>query len=99
MTSQVQLKARLGAVDNEWENGEIFMEPEVAEKIRIFQKEIAKVRQENLRFGTENKDLDEDSSGSSSDEDSSSSSDSDSSGSSSDDSADSDSDSSSSEEE
>jgi len=96
MTSQVQLKARLGAVDNEWENGEIFMEPEVAEKIRIFQKEIAKVRQENLRLGTENKDLDEDSSGSSSDEDSSSSSDSDSSGSSSDDS---DSDSSSSEEE
>ena len=94
MTAQVQLKARLGAVDNEWENGEIFMEPEVAEKIRIFQSEIAKVREENLRLGTENRDLDENSSGSSSNEDSSS--DSDSSGSSSDDS---DSDSSSSEEE
>ena len=98
MTAQVQLKARLGAVENEWENGEIFMEPEVAEKIRIFQSEIAKVREENLRLGTENRDrdLDEDSSSSSSDEDSNSSSDSDSSGSSSDDS---DSDSSSSEEE
>jgi len=94
ITAQVQLKARLGAVDNEWENGEIFMEPEVAEKIRIFQSEIAKVREENLRLGTEKRDLDENSSGSSSNEDSSS--DSDSSGSSSDDS---DSDSSSSEEE
>ena len=96
MTAQEQLKARLGAVDYEWEKGEIFMEPEVAEKIRIFQSEIAKVREENLRLRTENRDrdLDEDSSSSSSDEDSTS--DSDSSGSSSDDS---DSDSSSSEEE
>ena len=100
MTAQEQLKARLGAVDYEWEKGEIFMEPEVAEKIRIFQSEIAKVREENrileeenLRFRTENRDLDCNSSSSSSDE--GSSSDSDSSGSS----DDSDSDSSSSEEE
>ena len=101
MTAQERLKARLGAVEYEWEKGEIFMEPEVAEKIRIFQNEIAKVREENrileeenLRFRTEKRDLDRDSSSSSSDEDSSS--DSDSSGSSSDDS---DSDSSSSEDE
>lgn len=99
MTAQEQLKARLGAVDYEWEKGEIFMEPEVAEKIRIFQSEIARVREENrileeenLRLRTENRDLDQNSSSSSSDD---SSSDSDSSGSS----DDSDSDSSSSEEE
>lgn len=99
MTAQEQLKARLGAVDYEWEKGEIFMEPEVAEKIRIFQSEIARVREENrileeenLHFRTENRDLDQNSSSSSSED---SSSDSDSSGSS----DDSDSDSSSSEEE
>ena len=96
MTAQEQLKARMGAVDYEWEKGEIFMEPEVAEKIRIFQSEIARVREENrileeenLRFRTENRDLDQNSSSSSSDD---SSSDSDSSD-------DSDTDSSSSEEE
>lgn len=99
MTAQEQLKARLGAAEYEWEKGEIFMEPEVAEKIRIFQSEIAKIREENRvleeensRLGSENRDSE---SSSSSSEDDTSSSDS----SSSDDDSDTDSSSSSEDEE
>merc|ERR1712113_1372388 len=33
--AQEQLKARLGAVDYDFEKGEVAMEPEVAEKIRV----------------------------------------------------------------
>lgn len=54
MSAQEQLKARLGAVDYEWEKGEVAMEPEIAEKIRIFQQEILKLAQENRILALEN---------------------------------------------
>ena len=83
MTAQEQLKARLGAVDYEWEKGEIAMEPEVAEKIRIFHEEIAKIRdenrlleEENLRYRSESRTYVDSESSSSSDESSSEESDS-----------------------
>merc|ERR1712062_603219 len=41
--AQEQLKARLGAVDYDFEKGEVAMEPEVAEKIRILHEEIVKL--------------------------------------------------------
>eukprot|EP00092_Neocalanus_flemingeri_P017497 GFUD01018928.1.p1 GENE.GFUD01018928.1~~GFUD01018928.1.p1 ORF type:complete len:338 (+),score=96.42 GFUD01018928.1:441-1454(+) len=100
MSAQEQLKARLGTVDYEWEKGEVSMEPEIAEKIRIFQQEILKLAQENRSMALENTRLVEENSADKSD--SSSSSDSDSSDSDSDSSSsdsDTDSDSSSSEDE
>lgn len=54
MSAQEQLKARLGTVDYEWEKGEVAMEPEIAEKIRIFQEEILKLAQENRSLALEN---------------------------------------------
>jgi len=54
MTAQEQLKARLGAVEYDWEKGEVAMEPEVAEKIRIFQQEIAKLAEENRSLAADN---------------------------------------------
>jgi len=52
--AEEQLKARLGTVDYDWSKGEVAMEPEVAEKIRIFQKEILKMAQENSLLRLEN---------------------------------------------
>lgn len=54
MTAQESLKARLGEVDYDWEKGEIEMEPEIAEKIRIFQEEILKLVTENSELQVEN---------------------------------------------
>lgn len=54
MSAQEQLKARLGTVDYDWEKGEVAMEPETAEKIRIFQEEILKVAEENRLLALEN---------------------------------------------
>jgi len=54
MSAQEQLKARLGTVDYDWEKGEVAMEPETAEKIRIFQEEILKVAEENRILALEN---------------------------------------------
>jgi len=90
--AQEQLKARLGAVDYDFEKGEVAMEPEVAEKIRILHEEIVKLTEENRLIQNENSLLK--SSGFTTDSGSSSDSDSDSS--SSDDESDSDSSSSSS---
>jgi len=80
MTAQEQLKARLGTVEYDWEKGEVAMEPEVAEKIRIFHEEISKIREENrfledqnLRLRDENRSYHHDSDTSSSSSDSSSS--------------------------
>jgi len=79
--AQEQLKARLGAVDYDIEKGEVAMEPEVAEKIRILHEEIVKLTEENRLLQDENSLLKSgssgfrtDSSGSSSDSDSDSSS-------------------------
>jgi len=79
--AQEQLKARLGAVDYDFEKGEVAMEPEVAEKIRILHEEIVKLSEENRLLQDENSLLKSgssgfttDSSGSSSDSDSDSSS-------------------------
>jgi len=79
--AQEQLKARLGAVDYDFEKGEVAMEPEVAEKIRILHEEIVKLTEENRLLQDENSLLQSgssgfrtDSSGSSSDSDSDSSS-------------------------
>jgi len=54
MSAQEQLKARLGTVDYDWEKGEVAMEPEIAEKIRIFQEEILKLARENRDMALEN---------------------------------------------
>jgi len=54
MSAQEQLKARLGTVDYDWEKGEVAMEPETAEKIRIFQEEILKIAEENRKLALEN---------------------------------------------
>jgi len=54
MSAQEQLKARLGTVDYDWEKGEVAMEPETAEKIRIFQEEIMKIAEENRKLALEN---------------------------------------------
>merc|ERR1712241_680425 len=93
--AQEQLKARLGAVDYDFEKGEVAMEPEVAEKIRILHKEIVKLSEENRLLQDENSLLKAESSGFTTDS-SGSSSDSDSDSSSSEDESDSDSSSSSS---
>merc|ERR1711874_844026 len=52
--AQEQLKARLGAVDYDFEKGEVAMEPEVAEKIRILHEEIVKLTAENRLIQEEN---------------------------------------------
>merc|ERR1712152_31761 len=75
--AQEQLKARLGAVDYDFEKGEVAMEPEVAEKIRILHEEIVKLTEENRLIQNENSLLK--SSGFTTDSGSSSNSDSDSS--------------------
>merc|ERR1711874_650070 len=75
--AQEQLKARLGAVDYDFEKGEVAMEPEVAEKIRILHEEIVKLSEENRLLQDENSLLK--SSGFTTDSGSSSNSDSDSS--------------------
>merc|ERR1712141_382066 len=93
--AQEQLKARLGAVDYDFEKGEVAMEPEVAEKIRILHEEIVKLSEENRLLQDENSLLKSGSSGFTTDS-SASSSDSDSDSSSSEDESDSDSSSSSS---
>jgi len=76
--AQEQLKARLGAVDYDFEKGEVAMEPEVAEKIRILHEEIMKLTEENRLIQDENSLLKSSGfttdSGSSSDSDSDSSS-------------------------
>jgi len=76
--AQEQLKARLGAVDYDFEKGEVAMEPEVAEKIRILHEEIVKLTEENRLIQDENSLLKSSGfttdSGSSSDSDSDSSS-------------------------
>ena len=76
--AQEQLKARLGAVDYDFEKGEVAMEPEVAEKIRILHEEIVKLTEENRLIQNENSLLKSSGfttdSGSSSDSDSDSSS-------------------------
>jgi len=54
MSAEEQLKARLGTVDYDWRKGEVAMEPEVAEKIRIFQEEILRMAQENRSLMREN---------------------------------------------
>jgi len=76
--AQEQLKARLGAVDYDFEKGEVAMEPEVAEKIRILHEEIVKLTEENRSIQDENSLLKSSGfttdSGSSSDSDSDSSS-------------------------
>merc|ERR1712062_761601 len=76
--AQEQLKARLGAVDYDFEKGEVAMEPEVAEKIRILHEEIVKLTAENRLIQNENSLLKSSGfttdSGSSSDSDSDSSS-------------------------
>lgn len=52
--AQEKLKARLGTVDYDWEKGEVKMEPETAEKIRIFQQEILKLVADNRILRNEN---------------------------------------------
>merc|ERR1719347_2315910 len=63
-----------GEADYQWSKGEIPMEPEMAEKIRVFQNEIEKLRNENSRLIIENKELRDRLSDSSSSESSSDSS-------------------------
>ena len=50
-------KARLGQADYEFHRGEVPMEPEMAQKIRIFQNEINILKAENLRLIKENRDI------------------------------------------
>ena len=76
MTTQEQVKARLGQVDYDWEKGEIAMEPDVAEKITVFHSEIAKIREENRLLEEENLSYRSQTAGDSSDLSSSDSSDS-----------------------
>merc|ERR1712083_775935 len=76
-------KARRGLVDYNFEKGEYPMDPETAEKIKIFQLEIARLQGENERLHTENSTIKESLSGRLQDDHKSSSSDSSSSSSSS----------------
>merc|ERR1719369_1728525 len=52
-------KAQRGEVDYEFHKGEIPMEPEMADKIRVFQNEIILLKTENQRLLKENKDIKE----------------------------------------
>merc|ERR1719237_536664 len=89
MRGQEEEKARRGLVDYNFANGEYPMDPENAEKIKIFQAEIGRLQRENERLHLENSTIKEtltgrllDHNSSSSDSSSSSSSSSDSSSSS-----------------
>ena len=54
MRGQEQEKARRGLVDYNFEKGEYPMDPETAEKIKIFQLEISRLQGENERLHLEN---------------------------------------------
>merc|ERR1712228_1002673 len=76
MRGQEEEKARRGLVDYNFEKGEYPMDPETAEKIKIFQLEIARLQGENERLHTENSTIKESLSGRLQDDHKSSSSDS-----------------------
>lgn len=54
VTTREEMKALYGDVGYEWRKGEIHMEPDTAEKIRIFQEEITRLIEENRGLGGEN---------------------------------------------
>lgn len=54
VTTREEMKALYGDVGYEWEKGEMHMEPDTAEKIRIFQEEISRLIQENSGLGGDN---------------------------------------------
>merc|ERR1719278_818329 len=54
MRGQEEEKARRGLVDYNFEKGEYPMDPETAEKIKIFQAEIGRLQRENERLHLEN---------------------------------------------
>merc|ERR1712226_1795513 len=54
MRGQEEEKARRGLVDYNFEKGEYPMDPETAEKIKIFQAEIGRLQGENERLHLEN---------------------------------------------
>jgi protein HEXIM1/2 len=54
MRGQEEEKARRGLVDYSFEKGEYPMDPETAEKIKIFQVEIGRLQRENERLHLEN---------------------------------------------
>merc|ERR1712032_1435774 len=83
MRGQEQEKARHGLVDYNFEKGEYPMDPETAEKIKIFQLEISRLQGENERLHQENSTIKESLTGRLQDDQKSSSSDSSSSSSSS----------------
>jgi len=83
MRGQEQEKARRGLVDYNFEKGEYPMDPETAEKIKIFQLEISRLQGENERLHLENSTIKESLTGRLQDDQKSSSSDSSSSSSSS----------------
>jgi len=83
MRGQEEEKARRGLVDYNFEKGEYPMDPETAEKIKIFQLEIARLQGENERLHLENSTIKESLTGRLQDDHKSSSSDSSSSSSSS----------------
>merc|ERR1711894_814321 len=59
MRGQEEEKARRGLVDYNFEKGEFPMDPETAEKIQIFQREIERLQIENTRLHAENSDMKE----------------------------------------
>merc|ERR1711934_272291 len=87
MRGQEEEKARRGLVDYNFANGEYPMDPENAEKIKIFQAEIGRLQRENERLHLENSTIKESLTGRLLDDHNSSSSDSSSSSSSSSDSS------------
>lgn len=54
VTTREEMKALYGDVGYEWRKGEMHMEPDTAEKIRIFQEEITRLIQENSGLGGDN---------------------------------------------
>jgi len=52
-----ETKARKGEVEYDWRKGEAHMEPETAEKIRVFQEEIARLETENRDLIDEEMDI------------------------------------------
>lgn len=57
VNAREELKARNGEADYEFHKGEIPMSPETAEKIRIFQTEILKLKTDNVSLKRENSEL------------------------------------------
>lgn len=57
VNAREELKARNGEADYEFHKGEIPMSPEMAEKIRIFQAEILKLKTDNVSLKKENFEL------------------------------------------